>query len=495
MINLKETSHELRTKLARKSEPFFLAYKKNDALTSPRKVIHTLLGKKLSNKLDSEIWTLISATSQTIRYDSDTCQISLDRSNYTTANQITKKNICLNRMTELLTLLESKSLITLYKGFYLKDSNKRGVDASMRSLIQFSTEWFAMFDVMVCSTHGTARDFELVILKDRNGKVISHKGMRGIGQEKALLKEWNTLLYSTVITIDGDTVKPTYTTVFNEGSLELGGRLYAGAFSTEHAELRPTITINNNPTCEVDYKNNHIRILYNEYGIDYQEDAYTLPLFEGMDEKEQRLAAKFAMLIMLNAKSRRQANGALEAKLTSLELNSSKIFVKHLFDELKKKHTIISDHFFCSEWARLQNIDSKMAKHVVKAFTVLGVPILTYHDSFVCESHHKSFLIKMMKEAWEIVLGDAKGFGYDVEFDNGDDSAAIIEGVPAGEEHTKELPPVEAYESLSKREEYNIDTFTLSIGQDLPTLHTQAPDVEDDQTWMDFIDGKIGLPF
>ncbi len=93
--------------------------------------------------------------------------------------------------------------------------------------------------------------------------------------------------------------------------------------------------------------------------------------------------------------------------------------VKLIIDALVARHSLISEkHFFKEEWARLQNIDSLMAKQVVKAFLVKGETCLPYHDSFVCAARLKGFLIDTMKEAWEIVLGDAKGFDYDIEFDN-----------------------------------------------------------------------------
>ncbi len=460
-IELKTLPIAQRIELARKSEPFFLAYKKDVAFQSSFDVISSSLPKEFAKKHEAEIWTLISATTQTIRYDSDTCQLTMDKNNYTTANAITKKRIDCNRMKDLVDLLCEMGLVTFYKGFHLPDTSKgkgkeKGVEVSMRSLISFSEDWYAMFDVLMCKRQGTARVWDYVILKDKNGKVVSHKGMRGIGQEKALLKEWNSLLDSTLITIDNTKVTPTYTTVFNNGSLECGGRMYAGSFSTERSELRETITINNNLTCEVDYKNNHIRILYNEYGIDYQEDAYTIELFEGVNKDDQRLAAKYAMLIMLNAKSRRQANLALEGKLKSKELECSKAFVKHLFDGLKNKHSVIASHFFCAEWDRLQNIDSKMAKHVVKAFTAMGVAVLTYHDSFVCESKHKDKLIEVMQESWEIVLGDAKGFGYDVEFCN----EMSVESTHADIQHTLEQMPLECYTLDTERYSGDYEGYT-----------------------------------
>ena len=60
--------------------------------------------------------------------------------------------------------------------------------------------------------------------------------------------------------------------------------------------------------------------------------------------------------------------------------------VNYVVEHLEKAHSTIKKHFYKAEWDRLQNIDSRMAKQVVKVFTVKGIVVLTYHDSFVCES-------------------------------------------------------------------------------------------------------------
>lgn len=452
MIELHTLPMNTRQKLARKSEPFFLAYKRNNVFVPTFKAISNVVDKP--KLYEAEIWTLISATTQAVRYDTDACQFSFSNDNYITANKITKKNISCSKMTALVAELEEKGYLTKYKGFKFEDSDSKGVAKAMRSIIVFHTPWFAMFDVLKCKLHGTARDFELVILKDKNGNVISHKGMRGIGDEKALLKMWNTQLHSDVITIEGEVVKPLYNSVFNNGSLELGGRCFSN-ISNERSVVRPTIEINKNPTVEIDYKNNHYRILWNEYGYDYQEDAYAIECPEGWDAKELRSLTKLAGVIMLNAKSKNGARASLLQKLLAKEDGEQRFkglplhndTVKYVMSKMEERHSVIKNHFYKAEWDRLQNIDSKMCKHIVKAFIVKGASVLTYHDSFLCEAKHKDFLIQMMKEAWEVVLGDNKGFGYDIEFDNGVQTSTYSyeNSSVAGVEHTLDLIPMEYY--------------------------------------------------
>lgn len=425
MKELKSLTTAQRLTLARKSEPFFIRYNRTQALQGAFNNVSSLLTAAEAKKYANEIWTLISATSQTIRYDSDTCQFSMRKENYVTANTITKKNIQVEKMKELIELLEDQQLLEWYKGFKHTLSNAKGIEKAMRSILVFSPAWLAMFDVRLCKSYGTAREFDLVILKDKHGKLVSTKGMRGIGQEKSFLKEMNSVVDAATITIDGELVTNlVYTSVFNNSSLKCSGRIFGGAFTTEKSHLRSTITINGEHVSEVDYKNNHIRILYNEYGIDYQEDCYAIPHNTLWDIKEQRSLVKKSMLACLNANSKKAAQGAIIQELTQNKekystIKACKDSAVYIMEELVKMHKLIStNHFFQGEWGRLQHIDSRMAQQVVKYFTAIGEVCLPYHDSFVVVSRLEDTLVQVMKEAWEIVLGDSKGFGYDVEFSN-----------------------------------------------------------------------------
>lgn len=458
MKELKSLPLDERIKLARRCEPFFLAYKSHPVFRGVHTRIANIVHELDTKRYEPEIWTLISATTQTIRYDSDSVFMSFKKDNYDTANKITKKKIKCTRMADLVELLEAKGYLTRYNGYNFNSNSLRGVENAMRSVLIFHEEWFKLFDVKLCKSHGTAREFDLVIVKDKNGKVTTTKGLRGIGEEKKVLKDMNNTLDNNIITIQGQRVKPLYKSVFNNSSLDSGGRLYAGSFSTEKAELRPTIEINGDPCCEVDYKNMHFRILYNEIGIDFKDDCYAINCPDGWNKKELRTLTKQAGVILLNASSKSAAKKAI-----NLELRSSKKFeyntlpkkpstVDYILKEMELLHEPIAHNFYLGEWDRLQNIDSRIAKQIIKAFNVLGVPILTYHDSFICQSEYRDYLIQTMREAWEIVLGDSLGFGFDIEFYN---TPETVTG------HLQEVVPLEVYpmhyfEKQSRRESYKV---------------------------------------
>ena len=56
--------------------------------------------------------------------------------------------------------------------------------------------------------------------------------------------------------------------VFNQGSFSLGGRFYGGWWQNIPAECRAAITINGDPTIEMDYPRLHPTLLYDELGLE-----------------------------------------------------------------------------------------------------------------------------------------------------------------------------------------------------------------------------------
>ena len=55
--------------------------------------------------------------------------------------------------------------------------------------------------------------------------------------------------------------------VFNRSSFNLGGRLYGAWWENIPKELRQCITINGNPTIELDFPHLHPTLLYIEAGV------------------------------------------------------------------------------------------------------------------------------------------------------------------------------------------------------------------------------------
>lgn len=404
MDYLIDLTKEERLKLSRESTSFFLHHK----MKKESKDLYDHLIYLFGDRYSTEIKTLITAYLSS--KETNSISISLDKNNYILSNRITLQNINRDKIRYLLEDLDKRGYIDFYLGFYI--SKEENLKTFMRSIIKFKGPFLILLPKSSQKIIKEYQDSELVQIKDSKGKLISIKGKRGIRKELSLMSEFNYLIDNSEISIEGERVYPEYKTVFHNSSLQQGGRIYSGSFTNEKSILRKSIKINQEDTCEVDFKNIHFRILYQQKGIHFTKDCYSIKSYPGVSKGELRKIAKTAAVIMLNTKTQRSAKLALRRKL-----GISKGLTDHVINSLVEKHLGISDSLFKNKWAELQNIDSKIAKHIISVFIKKNIPILPYHDSFVVQTKYKDLLIKTMKEAWCTILGTYKSFNCEIEFD------------------------------------------------------------------------------
>ena len=119
--------------------------------------------------------------------------------------------------------------------------------------------------------------------------------------------------------------------IFNNSSFEYGGRFYGGWWQSIPSKLRHRITINNEPTIELDYSSMHPRMLYAEVGAECPADPYNV----GFDPEHRDLVKK-AFNALINAKGRIDKFDDLEDGLTGLGLeclrSHATLFIPFLFD-------------------------------------------------------------------------------------------------------------------------------------------------------------------
>lgn len=66
---------------------------------------------------------------------------------------------------------------------------------------------------------------------------------------------------------------------FAQGRWDRGGRLFGGWWQSIPGDWRSRITVDGEPTSELDFKGFSVRLMYHEMGIPYEEDPYTLNEF------------------------------------------------------------------------------------------------------------------------------------------------------------------------------------------------------------------------
>ena len=155
--------------------------------------------------------------------------------------------------------------------------------------------------------------------------------------------------------------------------------------------------------------NEALNILYAKEGLSIlQGDAYDLTTegyINNKYSKEQlRPLLKLMLLIMINAKSYKQAFEAVVAdkndttkqlaQLSNAELgNLMKVFVQ--------KHKAIKKYFYSGFGASLYLYDSTVAEGVINHFTDKDIPVLCIHDSFIIELKYLEELKKVMRDSFK----------------------------------------------------------------------------------------------
>jgi hypothetical protein len=185
-----------------------------------------------------------------------------------------------------------------------------------------------------------------------------------------------------------------------------GGRFYNGWWQEIPKEFRPYITINGEPTSELDYSGQHLLLLYGLkedefYWLKGEGDPYAA---EGLGETGRDLM-KQVVLICVNAETRLKAIRAIRKEIVKNYPNFSRTneFINPLIDETLDRHPLLADCFFSTRWKELQYHDSKVAEYVLKDMKARGQPVLPVHDSFVVQDQYIEHLYVSMEEAYRML--------------------------------------------------------------------------------------------
>lgn len=176
--------------------------------------------------------------------------------------------------------------------------------------------------------------------------------------------------------------------VFNDG-WERGGRIYGGWWMAVPKAERIHITIDGEPSTELDFGSLHPRILFAARGQTLDVDPYHLPPYSRECVKET-----FARLINRDPKlTRRLANAGEHA----LPAGGS---MADLTARLSAHLSPIADLFFKGVGMLLQREDSEIALLVLEELEAKGITVLPIHDSFIVQQQFRRALESSMNSAF-----------------------------------------------------------------------------------------------
>ena len=182
--------------------------------------------------------------------------------------------------------------------------------------------------------------------------------------------------------------------VFNNSSLEQGGRFYGAWWQSIPSEYRPLISLNGDYVVELDYSTIHMHLLYALSKATYPlEDHYVF----GRLIKDFRSQTKKMMNILINAKSQDSAiRAAKDQELFEAGLPEGIDTIDAYVEEIYSCHDPIQKYFGTGYGVHLQFLDSQIAMKVMQR--MYPEPCLPVHDSFVVRSRQEKKLNKVMNE-------------------------------------------------------------------------------------------------
>ena len=201
-----------------------------------------------------------------------------------------------------------------------------------------------------------------------------------------------------------------------------GGRFYArgkgGIYQRMPSELRECLNIDNEETIEIDFKCEHLNILYAKENLDMwklMNDAYSV---NGID-KEYRFVVKTALLVMLNCKNKSNLFNIIYNHFNKdkeqwrrdiffdkfLKEYSTEEKFNEFIDKIKQKHSYIEKYFCSGIGARLQRQDSDIMASILDKCLEDDIIALPVHDSVIVKKKHLHKVQEIMKDAFKKQTG------------------------------------------------------------------------------------------
>jgi hypothetical protein len=196
-----------------------------------------------------------------------------------------------------------------------------------------------------------------------------------------------------------DFTKVTLRRVFNNNSLEQGGRFYHGWWINTPSDYRPYLEIDKTPTMEIDYSSFHIQMVYDLQSASVPTgDPYELP--DIPKDKEWRKRLKVILQTIINADSRKKAIGSIRDEFKGVELPTAYKDWGAVMDAFIDKHSPIADYFNSGKGVEFQYHDSRLAETIMLEMIRRGTVALPVHDSFIVKDGWEDQLREVMLESY-----------------------------------------------------------------------------------------------
>jgi hypothetical protein len=262
------------------------------------------------------------------------------------------------------------------------------------------------------------------ILLRLDGNEIEYPDTRETYRMRANLEEWNAFLGRQWIDLlqseealtaeeleagirpaypkSLDLGQPALRRIFANGSFNEGGRFYGGWWQEIPSECRQYITINWEPTRELDFSNLLPNLLYARAGAPLAGDAYELDEVERTEENRDIVKKAFISLVNATGHIRQPASEDLPTKSND---STSRLTWPELKAAIRRRHPQIDQYFQSGIGTAMQRADSDIAEDVMLSMARQDILVLPVHDSFIVSWRHCERLKVEMIRAYREKIG------------------------------------------------------------------------------------------
>jgi hypothetical protein len=184
----------------------------------------------------------------------------------------------------------------------------------------------------------------------------------------------------------------TFTRIYN-GDCNKGGRIYS-FYQLMPKEKRGEVLIDGEQVAELDYPNNHIKMLLHVLGIQTEIDLY-----EGFSE--ERALVKRAINVMMNSKNPRRVLGDMRFT-AEFRWNQSRI--NRFMDEFSKRFPELKRFEGSNIGMVLQKIEGDVALDIMQKAHQNNKVVLPIHDSFMFKCSENDWVSEHMKQSWQAAI-------------------------------------------------------------------------------------------
>lgn len=332
---------------------------------------------------------------------------SRDKNHYSKGKRYNKLFIKYERLVSVVDRLAEFDFIEQVAGFY-----DRGSGAGKRSRMRASSSLLPLFKGIEGIELSPPEDAEVIILK-KDGQQVDYDDTAATLKMRERLRIINKTLKASKIELgvsreelealqaesvarqlEGDDEdsrafdlhSKTLVRIFND-KFTRGGRHYRGWWQVIPKQLRAKVLIDGEGVVELDYKSIHPNLLYiKETGAPCPGDPYVLPGSEG--DKLMRDVCKFALLVLINAKTLSEAKASIKREIRNkvapeFHERLRVIDMDSVIARLLERHEAISKHFGAGAGLRLQKMDADIADEIMSRLAAQGVTCLPVFDSFL----------------------------------------------------------------------------------------------------------------